>query len=169
VDAVYTEDLPAVRRLLAALPPGETARFTIVRNETRADREIVPVVKGKVEGDDLELKEWDLTLKEINRYTDRLLAYFRAEGVFIQGVKSGGNARMSGLRAGDILLTIDGEDVSDLGTARRLYERLETLPRGKRTVLCEVLRGGYPTWIVLDFNRESPERLQRGTGQKETF
>ena len=169
VNGLYIEELPRVRRFLAALATGEAAKVALIRNGGRIEKQLTPVAKGKVEGDDLELKEWDLTLKEINKYTDRLLAYFRAEGVFVQGVKSGGNARMSGIRGGDVLLKIDDEEVSDLAAVRRIYVRLDTLPRGKRKVLCEVLRGGYLTYIVLDFNRESPERLTRSSGAKAAF
>ena len=68
-----------------------------------------------------------------------------------------------------MLLKIDGQAVADLATARRIYNRLDTLPRGKRKVLCEVMRGGYLTWIVLDFNRESQERLNRAAGTKEAL
>ncbi len=169
VDGLYREDLPSVRRLLAALPAGTPATVVFVREGSKQTAPLSPVAKGKVEGDDLELKEWDLTLKEINKFTDRLLAYFHPAGVFIQGVKAGGNARQSGLRSGDILLKIDGEAVADLDAARRIYNRLDTLPRGKRKVLCEVMRGGYLTWIVLDFNRESQDRLTRGPGTKQTL
>jgi len=123
--------------------------------------DLVPVAKGKIEGDDLELREWDLTLKEINRHTDRLLAYFQPEGVFIQGVKNGGNAAAGGLSRYDILLRIDGEDIPDLAAALRVYQRASTLPAGKRKVLCEVLRGGYTRWFVLDFNRRSQEGAVR--------
>jgi serine protease Do len=169
VDGLYLESLPAARRVLAALPAGEPARIGFVRDGSPQETTVTPVAKGKVEGDDLELEEWDLTLKEINRFTDRFLAYFRPEGIFVQGVKPGGNARQSGLRAGDVLLEIDGEPVPDLAAARRIYHRLDTLPRGRRKVLCQVLRAGYPVWLVLDFNRESQDRLTRPAGPKATF
>jgi serine protease Do len=169
VDGLYREDLPGVSRLLAALPDGMPAAVVFMREGKREAASITPVAKGKVEGDDLELKEWDLTLKEINKFTDRLLAYFHPAGVFVQGVKPGGNARQSGIRSGDVLLKIDGEAVTDLTAARRIYVRLDTMPRGKRKVLCEIMRGGYLMWIVLDFNRESQERLNRSPGRKETL
>jgi serine protease Do len=165
----YQEDIPALRDILAGFPAGKPVEVAFVRDGKEERTTLVPVKKGKIEGDDLELREWDLTLKEINRYTDRVLAYFQPTGVFVQGVKSGGNARSSGIQVGDVLLKIDGQEVADLTAARRLYDRLETLPRGKRKVLCEVLRGGYLSWLVLDFNRESQERINRAAGEKESF
>ena len=161
VSGMYMEDLPALRRLLAGLPPGRAVEVAYVRGGKEAAARLVPVAKGKIEGDDLELREWDLTLKEINRHTDRLLAYFQPEGVFIQGVKNGGNAAAGGLSRYDILLRIDGEDIPDLAAALRVYQRASTLPAGKRKVLCEVLRGGYTRWFVLDFNRRSQEGAVR--------
>ncbi|HAK94235.1 MAG TPA: peptidase [Planctomycetes bacterium] len=168
VSGMYMEDLPALRRLLAALPPGRAAEIAYVRGGKEAAAALVPVAKGKIEGDDLELKEWDLTLKEINRHTDRFLAYFQPEGVFIQGVKEGGNAAASGLRYNDILQRIDGEDIPDLAAALRVYQRASTLSQGKRMVLCEVLRGGYTQWAVLDFNRQSQEGAAKA-GAKGSF
>jgi len=161
---LYMEDLPALHRSLAALPPDEPAAVEAVRDGKTEKIAVTPVPKGKVEGDDLELKEWDLTVKEINKYTDRLLAYFRPVGVFVQGVKAGGNAAASGLSAGDVIVKIGGEEVTDLVQVQGIYEGLDGLPRGQRKVLWEVIRGGYATAVVLDFNRESQERRRRRQG-----
>ncbi len=168
VSGMYMEDLPALRRLLAALAPGRPAEIVYVRGGKEAAAALVPVAQGKIEGDDLELKEWDLTLKEINRHTDRFLAYFQPQGVFIQGVKEGGNAAASGLRSSDILQKVDDEDIPDLAAALRAYQRVSTLPQGRRKVLCEVLRGGYTQWVALDFNRQSQEGAAK-PGAKESF
>ncbi len=168
VVGMYMEELPALRRLLAALAPGTPAEVVYVRGGQEQKAALVPVAKGKVEGDDLELKEWDLTLKEINKHTDRLLAFFQPQGVFIQGVKEGGNAYASGLRPEDILRKLDQEEIADLESALRVYQRTNTLPHGKRKILCEVLRGGYTQWVVLDFNRQIQEGGAK-TGAKESF
>jgi serine protease Do len=168
VIGLYMEELPALRRLFAALAPDTPAEIVYVRGGQEANASLVPVAKGKVEGDDLELKEWDLTLKEINKHTDRLLAFFQPLGVFIQGVKEGGNAYTSGLRSGDILQKLDEEEIADLDAALRIFQRASTMPHGKRKILCEVLRGGYTQWVVLDFNRQSQEGAAK-TGAKESF
>jgi serine protease Do len=168
VVGMYMEELPALRRLLASLAPGQPVEVVYVRGGEEAKASLVPVAKGKIEGDDLELKEWDLTLKEINKHTDRFLAFFQPQGVYVQGVKEGGNAHASGLRSGDILQRLDEEDVADLESALRVYQRANTMPRGKRKIICEVLRGGYTAWVVLDFNRQSQEGATK-TGAKESF
>ncbi|MBN1419777.1 MAG: PDZ domain-containing protein, partial [Planctomycetes bacterium] len=158
VQGVYVEDLPAVERRLAALPAGRPAIFRIERAGAIVEVSLAPDRKGQVEGGDLELAEWDMAVKEINRYANRFQAYFVGKGVFIQGVKPRGNARRSGLRAGDIVLEIGGEPVRSLDDARTLYAKFNALPKGQRKVLCAVLRDGYRIAIALDFNRESEER-----------
>jgi len=158
VQGVYVEDLPAVERQLAALPAGKPASFRIERGGAMLDVALTPDSKGRVEGGDLELSEWDLTLKEINRYANRFQAYFVGKGVFVQGSKPRGNARRSGLRPGDIVLEIGGVPVRSLDDARAAYAKFNALPKGQRKVLCAILRDGYRISIALDFNRESAER-----------
>jgi len=166
---LYREDLPEIRRFLASLKPGKAVQVKYVRAGVTRSTSLTPLLKGKVEGEDLELKEWDMTVKEISRYAQPVYAYFRPRGVFVQGVKSGGNADESGFYEGDILLEIDTCRVADLKGLKRLYRRLNTLPRGRRKVLCKVLRGGYPIWIVLDFERESQERARRTKAPTSAF
>lgn len=82
------------------------------------------------------------------------MAYFTPQGVYLLGVRRPGNAHDSGLRRGDIILTIDGQPIPSFETMRNLYRTLTRLAPGKRTTLIEVLRQGYYLSIVLDFNRD---------------
>ena len=82
------------------------------------------------------------------------LAYFVPRGVYVLGVRDPGNARASGLRAGDVILSVDGESVPTVEALQEVYRRLSRLDRGKRTALLRIQRGAYLEFIVLDFNRD---------------
>jgi len=157
VDGVFVEDLPAVRARFAALEPGEEAALTVERNGREVELRLTPIIKGKVEGDDFDCKEWQMTIKEINKFATRQMYYFRKQGVYVQGVKNAGNARRSGLAPGDIILTIGDDEIRSLDDARETYEKLNVRPDDERYVLIKVLRSGVPRLVRLDFRKRDSE------------
>ena len=118
---------------------------------------LTPLLRGKVEGEDFDCKEWQMTIKEINRFADRQMYYFVKRGVYIQGVESKGNARSSLLVPNDIILEIDGRKIESLDDARAAYEELDGKPAGQRRALVKVLRDGIQRMIALDYNRRDSE------------
>jgi len=66
-----------------------------------------------------------------------LFCYSVKEHVVIQGLLPGGPGEQAGLKAGDVILAIDGEDVGD---RRSLYRRLWTHPAGDPVTL-KIFRG----------------------------
>jgi S1-C subfamily serine protease len=158
VHGMYETDLPAVERRFAALPAGKPAKLEVHRGGQVSSIEITPTLKGKQEGEDFECKRWDMTVKEITKFSDPFLYFQRAGGIYIQGVKSPGNARASGLMNFDILLSIAGRPVEGLKDVRAAYEESLKLERGKRKVLLRLIRAGYPRLAVLDFEKDT-ERI----------
>jgi serine protease Do len=152
-DAVSREDLPAIHRLLADLPPGEPAALTVLRDEEERTLELVPRTKGKVEGEDFDAEAWNMTVKAINEFSTPILHYYRPGGVFVQGVKYPGNAAEAGIRPYDIVLAIDGEAVEGVASFRAAYEKA-TGETEERKVLLKLLRSGLPHYILLDFATE---------------
>jgi serine protease Do len=155
---LYESDLPALERLFADLPIGRPARLEVQRGGETLRVELAPIVKGSQEGEDFECKRWDLTVKEITKFSDPFLHFQRPRGVYVQGVKFNGNARASGVAPHGILLEIAGRPVSGLKDVRETYDASLALERGKRKVLLRVLRQGYQRLVVLDFEKDS-ERL----------
>jgi serine protease Do len=154
----YETDLPALERRFADLPVGVEARLSVQRGAATLTVSVLPTLKGSQEGEDFECKRWDMTVKEISKFSDPFLHFQRPKGVYVQGVKFNGNARASGLGANDILLDIAGRSVAGLKDVREAYDAALALEKGKRKVVLRILRQGYQRLVVLDFEKDS-ERL----------
>jgi serine protease Do len=152
----YVEDLPAVRKVLAELPPGRPAPFRVRRGEPpREDTvEVTPSLKGKLEGDDFDCARWNMTVKEISKFGNPYIAFYRPEGVFVQGVKDEGNAAECGLQPFDILLRVNGQEIRTLAGAKAAYQALVADAAHEKKVLLEILRKGTRQFVVLDYARD---------------
>jgi serine protease Do len=170
VNGVNREDLPAINRLLADLPLDKEALLRILRPTTvtflDAEEPILPVrpgveemldirftpfEKGKVEGDDFDCRQWNMTVKAINEFANPNLSFFRKEGVFIQGVKYPGNAAQAQLREGDILLTVDGKDIVSLDDLKAAYQAAVGDATREKKVRIVLMRAGMSCYAVLDW------------------
>lgn len=154
VTALTAEDLPAIRRHLGLLPQEEPIVFEVVRGEDYRTVEVQPREKGRVEGDQIALPRWDMTVKAINQFATPDLYFHRREGVFLYGVRRPGNAMASGFQMRDVILEIDGRPISSIDEVKEIHTRaIESLherPRMRFTVL----RNGVRRQIVLDFSRD---------------
>ena len=153
VNAVTEEELPNIRRTLGLLPKGTPTKLELVRNNKRQIVELTPREKGKVEGEELDCPRWDLTFKTINQFDNPDLYFNREKGVFIFGVKRPGNAEMAGLLARDILVKIDGQEVTSLDEVKSLHKSAVDNVSTKHRVVLTVLRNGLMRQVVLDFSR----------------
>jgi serine protease Do len=153
VTGLTEEDLPGIRRQLGLLPKLQPAKIELVRQGKPRTVELVPREKGRVEGEELDCPRWDFTAKVINQFDNADLYFARPKGVFVFGVKSPGNAQATGLQPRDILVKIDGQEVTTLDEVKALHKRtIENLANKHRLVLV-VLRGGLMRQVVLDYSR----------------
>ncbi|MGH9391562.1 MAG: S1C family serine protease, partial [Vicinamibacteria bacterium] len=118
VRGMYETDLPAVERRFADLPIGKPARLDILRGSETLSVQLSATSKGKQEGEDFECKRWDMTVKEITKFSDPFLYFMRPRGIYVQGVKFNGNARMSGFMNMDILVQAGDRPVESLKDVR---------------------------------------------------
>jgi serine protease Do len=154
IAGVTEEDLPALRRLFGLLAKDEEATLDVRRYDEELTLTILPTEKGDVEGEELELPRWDLSVKEINRFDNEDLYFHREEGVYVYGTKWPGNAQQAGLRQNDIIISIDGTDVVTLDDVRAVHERTLEDVDEKHRIVFVVLRNGLMRQIVLDFLRD---------------
>ncbi len=154
VRGMYEIDLPAVERRFADLPIGKPARLDILRGSEALTVELSPTTKGKQEGEDFECKRWDMTVKEITKFSDPFLHFQRPRGIYVQGVKFNGNARLSGFMNLDVIVQIGDRPVESLRDVREAYEASLKLEKGKRKLLFGVIRQGYRRLIVLEFEKD---------------
>ncbi len=152
--ALTEEQLPAIRLQLGLLPKSQPVPIELLRNGQTLTVQLTPREKGKVEGEELDCPRWDFTIKAINQFGNPDLYFYRNQGVFILGVKYPGNASNAGLRNQDILLAIDGQNVTTLEEVKTIHQKLlDNLQNNHRTLL-SVLRNGQMRQIVLDFSRD---------------
>ncbi|OHB74273.1 MAG: hypothetical protein A2Z34_03585 [Planctomycetes bacterium RBG_16_59_8] len=100
-------------------------------------------------------------MKEISKFSPKVISFFRKQGVFIYGVKNGGNGEESGFFTGDILVSVNGSEIDSLDALKKMYETENKKKVGERKSLCEVIRQGYPKYIVLDFNTKSVDQKEK--------
>jgi len=156
-DGEFVEKLPALRARLARLTPDQPAALHILRKGKPETLTITPKLKGKIEGDDFDCKEWQMTIKEINRYATPQMHHFHKGGVYVQGVKPRGNARSSALMPLDVIEEIGDETIASMEDAKRVYAELDKRPKDERQVLVKVFRSGISQWIVLDYRKHDKE------------
>jgi serine protease Do len=154
VRGMYEIDLPAVERRFADLPIGKPVRLDVLRGSETLAVQLSPTTKGKQEGEDFECKRWDLTLKEITKFSDPFLHFQRPRGIHVQGVKFNGNARASGFMPMDVIVRIGESPVESLQDVREAYEASLKLEKGKRKLLFGILRQGYRRLLVLEFEKD---------------
>jgi serine protease Do len=154
ITALTEEDLPAVRRFLGSLEKGRSVTVELMRDTTPITVELTPTEKGRVEGEELDCPRWDMTVKTINQFENPSLYFHRKEGVYIYGIKYPGNASNSNLRENDIIVRIDGRDVTTLEDVRTIHAEM-TASLGQRSrCVFTVLRGGLLNQVVLDYGRD---------------
>ncbi|UCD49569.1 MAG: trypsin-like peptidase domain-containing protein [Phycisphaerales bacterium] len=157
VEGTYAEMLPAIWCRLADLRIGTPVSLELQRGSETFQATITPEEKGQLEGDDLDCRRWNMTVKEINKYRTPRLYYLQKKGVYIQGVKRPGNAVSSGLNRRDIIVKIDGMPVETIDQVGKIYERIIADEQREKKVMFEVLRSGLRKWIVLDYRRDYDE------------
>jgi serine protease Do len=148
------EDLPAVRRRLGLLAKNVEATFDVVRDNQPLSLKLSPREKGKVEGEELALERFDVTIKAINQFDNPDLYFHRQQGVFVFGLKYPGNASNAGLSQRDILLKIDGKPVVSIDDAKNVHKELVANVETNHRAVITVLRAGLMRQLVLDFARD---------------
>jgi len=153
----YVEKIPELYWQLGELICDTPAIFKIFRDAQEMQVNIIPVLKDKAEGEDFECKEWNLTVKQINRFKNPELSYFKKEGIFIQGIDYSSGMSNSGLQLFDIILNIDGNPVKTIQDIKKIYDESISDQFREKKLLFEVQRGVYHLWFVLNYNLEADE------------
>jgi len=158
-DARFVEDLPVVRKMVADLPVGEEATVRIRRGDEETDVKVTTVEKGDLRGDEIELPEWGLTVSEVTPFIVRRARLDAQRGVVVSGTQVGGVAGKARLARGDIILTMDGEEVENLAHFRQLYA--DRVASGQKLVLMDVKSGALTRYVLVkqdDTNGDETEQ-----------
>ena len=124
--ARFEEELPAVYQLIADLPIGADVSVEAIRRggDETVSFTLTTVETGRLQGDRFEATTWGFTVKGI---TDQMVFDFElptAEGVLVEGVRTGGPAHRGQLSRGLIITSIENEPIADLDAFKARYEEL---------------------------------------------
>ncbi|MHC4607109.1 MAG: trypsin-like peptidase domain-containing protein [Planctomycetota bacterium] len=161
VNGTYETDLPGVEQLFAGLPLGEKAALDVRRSGEDLKIAIVPTKKGRQEGEEFECKKWEMTVREITKFSDKSLHFFRPKGVYVLGTKSSGNAEESGLWIRDVITHIGEREIESLEDLKKAYEEAIAKEKGKRRLILKLIRSGYPQYVVLNFEKDPEEEEEK--------
>ncbi|MHC4871078.1 MAG: trypsin-like peptidase domain-containing protein [Planctomycetota bacterium] len=154
VTAATHEDLPDIRRMLGRLQKDKKVLLTLQRGSEVQEHYFTPREKGKVKGDELDCPRWDFTVKTINQFENPALYFYRKEGVFVYGIKVPGNAAQSGLVRKDIILKINGKEITSLKDVEEVHKEAMGNIEKKHRLLLFALRDGLQRQVVLDYSRD---------------
>lgn len=154
VRGLTDEALPAIRRTLAVQPPGQPIKVGLLRGDKTLTLDLIPREKGSTQGDELDCPRWDFTVKAINQFDNPELFTHRTKGVFVYGVRSPGNGQSAGLQADDIIVRVQGQEISSLDDLRNVHEQAIKNIDSQRRLVLTILRNGLQRQIVLDFSRD---------------
>jgi len=134
VSAVYKEELPKVRKLIAEIPVGTAVGFSFWRGDSSKEILITTAQRGKFEGSEFVCEHWGLSVKEITPRIAKNLNLPDENGVLISGVLNGSLADEAEVRRGQVLKQIDQDSILNLDDFKKICEQKSSLP-GKGIML----------------------------------
>jgi serine protease Do len=119
LEVQYSEQIPALNRLLLTTPIGKAVELLYQREGREARATAVTVARGTAQGAEAELKSWGIAVRELTLLAAKELQREPASGVLVSSVRPGAASSEAKppLLAGDILVEVGGKpvrSVSDL-------------------------------------------------------
>lgn len=165
-NARYAEELPAIRKRISDMPVGEQAVLRIARGGQETDVKVVTAERSDFQGQQAEFREWGFTAAEVTPAIRRLARLEKKQGILVSGVQVGSLAANARLNRGDIILTVDGKEVTGLDDFKRVYSSL--LQSKQRLVLLDVKHGALMRFVLIKQDaREAP--MPSGPAESEPF
>ncbi|MFO7726563.1 MAG: trypsin-like peptidase domain-containing protein [Oceanipulchritudo sp.] len=147
LDVRFPEQIPPVLHTIAEYPIGRELTLTVLRN---GKERVAKVVTEKLEsrvGKRWAFEKWGLSVEDVSKPYAREKKLQSEEGVLITGVKQAFPGAQAGLGRGDIVLSINREDVESLDVMKTYYESYEDNPE---KMLLEVWRNHRLSYLILE-------------------
>jgi serine protease Do len=125
LNATFDEDLPAIRKIIADLPLQEQAALEIWREGDIKKITVIPKFEPFEYQPEFECEKWGLVVKSITRQIFQAQMLLDYSGVYISAVKNGELAEKAGLRAGDVIQTINQQKITDIQEFKTIYNTLK--------------------------------------------
>lgn len=146
----FPEELASVRRLMSELPVGEPIELVYLRNGERRTAETTPVKLESAIGDEAEMSEWGMSVRDVTRPYANAAQLDDDTGVLVTTVRAGFPADKADLTPGDVVRQVNGEAVADLEAFEALYKAADEA--GLKQVLLTVAQRQGSRTVLLKLN-----------------
>ena len=147
LDVRFPEQIPPVLHAIAEYPIGSTLTFTVLRNGSELAIEVGTEALESRVGERWAFEKWGISAEDVSKPYAREIQLDSDEGVLVTGVQQAFPAQQAGLSRGDIVLSINRENVESLEAMKSFYESYEENPE---KVLFEVWRNHSLRFLVLE-------------------
>ncbi len=141
VNAVYREELPAIRLSIANVPVGSRLPLRVLRGDSAFTLTVVTTRQGKFRGSEFNAADWGLTVEEITPRKMRQLHLKSDKGVIVSGVKGGSPAYKADIRRGDVVVRFDGDVIDNVARFRKKYVKAAENPGQSVLLMLQVQSG----------------------------
>ena len=168
VNAEIQEDLPPYNALEMSMPIGKTVPITVLRDGNEKEFKVKTASRGKAVNNDLELKDWGLTVRNLTMLAAIEKKRANTDGVEVTSIEPGGPAAAAipEIYGGDMIVAVDGQPVKSTEDMRRITGELLKNVSGQRPVQVTFERGvsQYLTIARLPHQDTPPEETPRKPG-----
>ena len=168
VNAEIQEDLPPYNALEMSTPIGKTVAITVLRDGNEKEFKVKTASRGKAVNNDLELKDWGLTVRNLTMLAAIEKKRANTDGVEVTSIEPGGPAATAipEILGGDVIVAVDGQPVKSTENMRRITAELLKNISGQRPVQVTFERGvsQYLTIAKLPHQDTPPEETPRKPG-----
>ncbi|MBI5207950.1 MAG: PDZ domain-containing protein [Candidatus Firestonebacteria bacterium] len=168
------QDIEVLPVLIRQYKIGSVVEFTILRNEA-ADKNTVTgiptLTKMKIKA---ELGSTPALAKEMKKYRDKNFEFTVRDitlmdkidtnsitneniGVFVEAVEEGGWAALGYMAVGDIILSINGEPISDSNSTKKIMQEIKL--KNLERIVFQVQRGIHKLFIELKVDKRRKDEI----------
>ena len=147
VSARFVEELPAFYYMISRFAPGSKITLDVLRGTETFSFSTTTKALGELQGEDFEAKGWGFTVKGITRQMRLENQLEDTLGVFVSGVKRVGFSDDGGLTRGDVIASINNNELADLAEFIVIYG--QTMSEEQEKVLLTVKRGKGVRYMVI--------------------
>ncbi len=112
----WGEELPAFTRMVLETPVGKTVEVAALRNGKKLAFKLTTVERGKARNEDVEVRSWGATFKDLTPIAARERKRKNTDGVLVGSIRPGGACGQAKpqVRPGDVVVQVGTRTVKDL-------------------------------------------------------
>lgn len=116
IEVRYAEQLPLFNQQVSSLPVGEPVEIVVLRDGNAKVLELETSKREKAAPDQVELKQWGVTARDLSFILAKELKRDTSEGVLVTSVRTGGPAgdAKPQIERGDVIVEVGGAAIANL-------------------------------------------------------